>query len=74
MTYNEFCDWCNLRACDGYWSADIAKICCHIIVTMRKVPFWKREKIWRRVYKELEIEEVCVKPTNERMEAYRNER
>lgn len=31
MTYAEFKDWCNRRACDGQWSAGVAMTCIAII-------------------------------------------
>lgn len=74
MTFKEFCDWCNMRACDGFWNADIAIICCDIGATMLKVPFWKREKMWRRVNEEMKIEELYVKPTDAKIKEFLNER
>lgn len=64
MAFKEFCAWCHERACDGCWSSDTAKMCCLVIATIQDLAFWKRESIWRRVNKELKIEELYVKPTD----------
>ena len=74
MTFKEFCDWCNDRACDGFWSSDTAITCCFIVANIRKKPFWKREKIWQRLNREKEIVKYYVERTNERIEVYLNER
>lgn len=60
MKYKEFVAWCNQRACDGCWSMETALYC---IVIMRKIdslPFWKREKEWRKIKDEVEKNVVSV--------------
>ena len=74
MTFKEFCTWCHERACDGCWSGDTAKMCCLVIATIQDLAFWKRESIWRRVNKELKIEELYVKPTDAMREELLHER
>lgn len=66
MTFKEFDDWCNERACDGYWSMKTALICAGIIREVYKIPFWKRKKVWNKEYRE--IAEEIVKVINEKIE------
>ena len=64
MTYQEFCDWCNDRACDGQWSMLEAMACSQIIKEIdsikvkgffkKKATLRAREEEWkRRNYKTL---------------------
>lgn len=64
MTYKEFKDWCNERACDGCWGLLTAMICVEIVHDMDHTPFWKRRKKWRELEKKV-ITEI-VEPTNSR--------
>ena len=66
MTFKEFNDWCNERACDGYWSMKTALICAGIIRKVYKIPLWKRKKVWNEEYRE--IAEEIVKVINEKIE------
>lgn len=52
MKFKEFSDWCNRRACDGCWGMVEAMCCCEATQEIYKFPFWKREKIWRELYKD----------------------
>lgn len=63
MTFKEFDDWCNERACDGYWSMGTALTCVRIIREVYKIPFWKRKRVWNEEYRE--IAEEIVKVINE---------
>lgn len=74
MTFREFCDWCNVRACDGFWSSGTAIVCCRLVVHIRKKPFWKREKVWRKVNADLKVEEKYVKPTDAKIKELANGR
>lgn len=74
MTFKEFCTWCHERACDGYWSSGTAIVCCQLIVHIRKKPFWKREKVWRKVNADLKVEEKYVKPTDAKIKELANGR
>lgn len=58
MTYKEFKKWCNKRACDGYWSIATADFCIAIMDMINTEPFWKREKEWQNVYKDIVIKSV----------------
>lgn len=66
MTFKEFDDWCNERACDGYWGMNMALICAGIIREVYKIPFWKRKKVWNKEYRE--IAEEIVMLTNAKIE------
>lgn len=50
MRFKEFVNWCNERACDGYWGMLTAMTCIDLIGEVIKVPFWKREKFWKENY------------------------
>ena len=62
MTYREFRDWCNQRACDGCWGMREAMICIDICEEIQKLPFWKRKKKWREY--ERDVVSLIVEPTN----------
>lgn len=57
VTFEEFSDWANMRACDGCWSITMAMISIDIISEVMKVkPFFhrkrKREEVWEKIKKE----------------------
>lgn len=60
MTYKEFVAWCNVRACDGYWSANTAIACIEVMKKINALPFWKRKKEWLRVKDTIERDIVAV--------------
>ncbi len=60
MKYKEFVAWCNQRACDGCWTFIQAIECCRIMNTIKRMPFWKREKEWRKIKEEVEKKIVSV--------------
>lgn len=66
MTFKQFDAWCNERACDGCWGMFTAMVCIDLIGTMRKVPFWKREKVWREKYEKQVLDEI-VNPIEEKI-------
>lgn len=65
MKFKEFVNWCNERACDGCWSMETAILCIGIIEEIRKIPFWRRKKIWAEQEKFI-LEEI-VQPINQKM-------
>lgn len=65
MKYKEFKKWCNDRAHDGCWGLTEAVICISIIEDFKKTPFWKREKKWRKMEKE--IVSTIVEPINKKI-------
>ena len=64
MKFKEFVEWCNQRACDGCWGMNTAMFCIETIRDVRKQPFWKREKYWHDINRELQVEEKVVIPIN----------
>ena len=57
ITFEEFNQWCNMRACDGQWSMFMAVNCMEAIRRVQKVkPFFgrkkAREKEWERIKSE----------------------
>ena len=56
MTFKEFVDWCNERACDGCWGMGAAIECINVITEVRKQPFWRRDKKWQEINKEYNFE------------------
>ena len=69
MTFKEFVEWCNMRACDGLWGLGHAVTAIDIIKDVRKKPFWKREKYWEERYKESVVIQI-VNPINEAIERF----
>lgn len=47
MKYKEFRVWCNERAADGCWDMMTAMFCVWVLREVKKIPFWKREKVWK---------------------------
>lgn len=62
MSYKEFLRWCNKRAHDGCWGMLEALTCCDIIGEIKNLPFWKRERRWREIEREVVTE--IIEPTN----------
>ena len=64
MTFKEFTVWCNERACDGCWGMLTAMTCLDLMATVNKIPFWKREKVWRKQHEKQVLDEI-VEPINQ---------
>lgn len=62
MSYKEFRKWCDKRAHDGCWGMLEALTCCGIVGEIGKLPFWKREREWRKV--EQWVVSEIVEPIN----------
>ena len=65
MTFKEFVEWCNMRACDGLWGLRHVIVAIDVIKDVRKRPFWRREKYWKKYYKESVIN-LIVDPINKK--------
>lgn len=63
MSFREFKKWVNQRSYDGLWSMSDAIISLSTIVKIKEYPRFKRERIWRKYYKD-EIVEKIIKPVN----------
>lgn len=63
MSFREFRKWVNQRSYDGLWSMSDAIISLSTIVKIKEYPRFKRERIWRKYYKD-EIVEKIIKPVN----------
>lgn len=72
MTFKEFNEWCNKRACDGCWNLNTAKLCIELITTMGKVPFWKREKEWERHFKDC-VQKEIINPIEDKIKMINKE-
>ena len=66
MTYKEFKEWCNDRAADGCWGMTTAMVCIDIIGKINRLPFWKRNRIWKEDY-ESDVVEGIVEPINKKI-------
>lgn len=66
MTFKQFKKWCNDRACDGCWGFKEATYCIELIRNMMRIPWWRRNKVWR----EIETQVLCaiVTPTNRKIQ------
>lgn len=71
MKFKEFVNWCNERACDGCWGTLTAMACIDLIGKVKKVPFWKREKIWKENYEQQALEEI-INPIEKKLEEMKN--
>ena len=71
ITYRQFRKWCNDRACDGFWSKDVAEACISILELMQTVPWHRRRKVWNRF--SLTVMENIVGPINRKIEEFRKE-
>lgn len=71
MKFKEFVNWCNKRACDGFWGILTAMACIDLIDKVKKVPFWKREKIWKENYEQQALEEI-INPIEKKLEEMKN--
>ena len=60
MTFKEFNEWCNRRACDGCWSANTVIYCMAICRRINALPFWERKRAWDEVKDFIEKEVVQV--------------
>ena len=58
MKFKEFVNWCNERTCDGCWGMLEAMTCIDLINEIRKIPFWKREKLWKENCEQQVLEEI----------------
>ena len=58
MKYKEFVKWCNERACDGDWSATMAMASISVMNTVNDLYFWQREKRWKEINAEFQIEKI----------------
>lgn len=67
MTYKEFSDWCNKRACDGCWGMNEAVFCIDILDKVQKQPFWKRERKWQELNSQYSIQESIVDIINQKI-------
>ena len=69
MTYKQFRQWCNERACDGCWGHDTAVCCIRILDDMQKIPFWRRKKTWKKI--ETRVLYAVVNPVNQKIQEMR---
>ena len=63
MSFREFKKWVNQRSYDGLWSMSDAIISLSTIVKIKEYPRFKRERIWRKYYKDKIVEKI-IKPVN----------
>lgn len=57
MKYKEFVDWCNDRACDGYWSMMDAAACIDIMHHVESFTIMKREEQFQKLAEEIHLVE-----------------
>ena len=69
MTFKEFVEWCNMRACDGLWGRIHVIVAIDVIKDVRKIPFWRREKYWEKHYKDSVVIQI-VEPVNRAIERF----
>ena len=64
MTFKEFKQWCNDRACDGCWGSHDALYCINLVRNMMKIPWWKRCRTWKKI--EIQVVSAVVTPINQK--------
>lgn len=77
MTYKEFRDWCNRRACDGCWGIREALICMTAVREVEDAHSWLpwkekklKEKRWQEVEMKYKIMEIIVEPINKYLASF----
>lgn len=70
MKFREFVSWASDRAADGFWNYQIATVSLAIIHDVQKIPFWKRERIWKDKF-ENDVLNDLVYPVNKRIAEWR---
>lgn len=70
MTFKNFSDWCNQRAADGCWDMPSALACTEILNKVRQKPFWKRERVWKQLYKKSVVDSIVIPIENKIKEVY----
>jgi hypothetical protein len=66
MTFKQFTQWCDDRACDGHWDMLTAMVCIDLHDRVMLIPFWKREKTWKNKYMNQVLNEI-VNPINKKI-------
>ena len=66
MTFKQFKQWCNDRACDGRWGFDEAIFCAELLDNMNRIPWWQRKKTWEKI--EAKVLYAVVNPTNQKIQ------
>lgn len=66
MTLKQFKQWCNDRCCDGCWGFDEAKFCVELLDDMNRIPWWRRNKTWKKI--ENRVVFSVVSPTNKKIQ------
>lgn len=64
MTFKQFVQWYNERACDGYWGIYTALQCIEVMKDVKSQPLWQREKYWKHHYMHSTVIEM-VEKTNQ---------
>ena len=67
MTFKQFKQWCNERASDGCWGFDDAKFCVELLDNMNQIPWWRRNKTWKKIANRVEF--AVVNPINKKIQA-----
>lgn len=66
MTFKQFKQWCNKRACDGCWGSHDALYCMNLIQNMMKSPWYRRNKIWKTI--ETQVLYAVVSQINQKIQ------
>ena len=49
MTFRKFKKWCSDRELDGHWDHEEARFCLAVLSAMKRLPFWKRRRAWKKI-------------------------
>ena len=69
MTYKQYRNWCTERAMDCCWGFQEAKLCLEILGDIDSLPFWKRNKVWKKI--EHKMLYAVIEPTNRKIQEIR---
>lgn len=67
MTFKEFMEWCNDRACDGTWNLREVTAVVDVVNDVTKKCRWRREKYWKKRYESRVMQQIVI-PINKRIE------
>ena len=71
MTFKQFRQWCNDRACDGCWGKVEALLCIQFAQEIAQLPFWRREKEWKKIAQQMET--LIINPINQKIKEVRGD-
>ena len=63
VSFRQFVQWCNERACDGCWGIGTAAICIGVMEDVKARPRREQNKFWLENFEE-EVRTQVIEPIN----------